>query len=55
MFRGNLRNYENSRFPCKCMFSLMTFIVNNQEHFQTISSVHSSDARTQTPSSCTSI
>ena len=26
--------------PCQCIFSLMIFIINNQEHFETNSSIH---------------
>jgi hypothetical protein len=31
--------------PCEYMFSLVNFIVNNQEHFQTNSAIHSANAR----------
>jgi hypothetical protein len=31
--------------PCQCIFSLMNFFVNNQEKFQTNSSVHSVNTR----------
>jgi hypothetical protein len=31
--------------PCQYIFSLMNFILNNQEHFQTNPSVHSTDTR----------
>ena len=31
--------------PCQCIFSLMIFIINNQEHFETNSSIHNINTR----------
>jgi hypothetical protein len=33
--RSLFKRLEILALPCECMFSLMNFIVNNQEHFQT--------------------
>jgi hypothetical protein len=41
----NLYRLEILTHPCEYMFSLITFITNNEEHFQTNSDVHSVNTR----------
>jgi hypothetical protein len=36
---------ETLPLPCECIFTLMNFFVNNQEHFQTDSAIHSVNTR----------
>jgi hypothetical protein len=38
--RGLFKILDILPFPCEYIFSLMNFTVNNQEHFQTNSAVH---------------
>jgi hypothetical protein len=45
--RGVFKRSDILPLPCECIFSLTNFVVNNQEHFQTSSAVHSIDARNQ--------
>jgi hypothetical protein len=40
-----LRDKKILALPCEYIFSLMNFIVNNQEHFQTNSAIHSVNTR----------
>jgi IS1 family transposase len=41
--RSLFKKLEILPVPCQYIFSLMNFILNNQEHFQTNSSIHSID------------
>jgi hypothetical protein len=41
--RSLFKKLEILPIPCQYIFSLMNFILNNQEHFQTNSSIHSID------------
>jgi hypothetical protein len=43
--RSQFKRLEILAFPCEYIFSLMNFIVNNKEHFQTNSAVHSVNTR----------
>jgi IS1 family transposase len=43
--RNLLMTLEILPLPCKYIFTLMNFAVNNQEHFQTNSAVHSVNTR----------
>jgi hypothetical protein len=43
--RNLFRRLEILTLPCEYIFSLMNFIVNNQEHFQTNSTLHSVNTR----------
>jgi hypothetical protein len=43
--RNLLMRLEVLSLPCKYIFTLMNFVVNNQEHFQTNSAIHSVNAR----------
>jgi hypothetical protein len=43
--RSLFKKLEILPIPCQYVFSLMNFILNNQEHFQTNSSIHSRDTR----------
>jgi hypothetical protein len=44
-FRSLFKPLEILSFPCQYILSLMDFIVNNQENFQTDSSIHSINTR----------
>jgi hypothetical protein len=41
--RSLFKKFEILPIPCQHIFSLMNFILNNQEHFQTNPSIHSTD------------
>jgi hypothetical protein len=43
--RNLFKRSEILALPCEHIFSLMNFIVNNREHFQTNSAVHSTNTR----------
>jgi hypothetical protein len=47
--RNSCRNLfmrlEISLLPCKYIFTVMNFVVNNQEHFQANSTIHSDNTR----------
>jgi IS1 family transposase len=43
--RNLLMSSEILPLPCEHMFTLMNFFVNNQEHFQTNSAIHSVNTR----------
>jgi hypothetical protein len=43
--RGLFKRLQILPHPCEYMFSLLNFIINNQEHFQTNSAVHSVNTR----------
>jgi hypothetical protein len=43
--RNLFMRLEISSFPCEYMFTLMNFIVNNQEHFHTNLAIHSVNTR----------
>jgi hypothetical protein len=43
--RSLFKRLEILALPCECIFSLMNFIVTNQEHFQTNSTIHSVNTR----------
>jgi hypothetical protein len=43
--RGLFKRLQTLPLPCEYIFSLLNFIINNQEHFQTKSAVHSVDTR----------
>jgi hypothetical protein len=43
--RSLFKKLEILPIPCQYIFSLMNFILNNQEHFQRNSSIHSIDTR----------
>jgi hypothetical protein len=43
--RSLFKKLETLPIPCQYIFSLMNYILNNQEHFQTNSSIHSIDTR----------
>jgi IS1 family transposase len=43
--RSLFKKLEILPIPCQYIFSLINFILNNQEHFQTNSSIHSIDTR----------
>jgi hypothetical protein len=47
--RSLFKKSEILPIPCKYIFSLMKFILNNQEHFQTNSSIHSTDTAITPP------
>jgi hypothetical protein len=44
-YRGLFKRFKVLPLPCEYIFSLMNFITNNQEHFQTNSAVHSVNTR----------
>jgi hypothetical protein len=43
--RGLFKRLQILPLPCEYIFSLLNFIINNKEHFQTNSSVHSVNTR----------
>jgi IS1 family transposase len=43
--RGLFKRLQILPLPCRYIFSLLNFIINNQEHFQTNSAVHSVNTR----------
>jgi hypothetical protein len=43
-----LKELEILPIPCQYIFSLMNFILKNQEHFKTNSSIHSTDTAMST-------
>jgi hypothetical protein len=44
-YRNLFMSLEISPLPCEYIFTLMNFLVNNQEHFQTNSAIHSDNTR----------
>jgi hypothetical protein len=44
-WRNLFMRLEILPLPCKYVFTLMNFVVNNQEHFQTNSAIHSANIR----------
>jgi hypothetical protein len=42
------KKFEILAIPCQYIFSLMNFILSNQEHFQTNSTIHSTDTAIST-------